>query len=517
VEASTLVNSRPLDRAEVAISFCQLSKRFGAARALDEVTFEVQKGTVHAILGENGAGKTTLMRILAGVIKPDSGWLQIAGDPVTINDPKDARNLGIGMVHQDLALLPALTVAENLYLDDDQAGNFFKPREYARSLERIARHLGVCLAAGRPVWQLTTAERQLLEIARILMRQSSILVLDEPTAHLSPIEGDQLLHKLKEHAHRGATILLVTHKLREIEEFADRVTVLRRGRHVLTAPVNSISPTELAHAMVGEKLLRNPAAAPHLQSTSGEIVLHAYELSILGRQGQIVTRRVSFAAMRGEILGIAGISGNGQEELAEVLAGLARPAAGEVAFSTRSTPHIAYVPADRCAIGAPGELTVAENLTLRDYRRPEFIVGGFLAKRRLARLAAARRDRFQIEAADLDVPTAQLSGGNMQRVVLARELSQEFDLLIAHNPTAGLDIVGTGFVRKVIRDAASRGAAVILISDDLDEIVELTDRVVVLGRGCSQGVHQTAEIDRLTVSGMMLSAAFPDAAQNGLQ
>lgn len=517
MEAPGLVDPGKPESSVVAINFSGLAKSFGSVKAVEDVSFRVHKGSVHAILGENGAGKTTLMRLLAGVLQPDSGWFEVDGNRAIIRNPKDARRLGIGMVHQHLALLPSLTVAENLYLDDDQARNLFKPREYGQSLALVASRFGVRVAADRPVWQLTTAERQVLEIARILMHRCSILVLDEPTAHLSPIEGDRLLDQLRELAHQGATVLLVTHKLREIEKFADRVTVLRRGKHVLTARVDSTSPSMLAQAMVGEKAPGGALNALRFQCAHGETIVRARDLSVRGRHGEVVTGGISFEVARGEILGVAGISGNGQEELAGVLARLSPPAGGELSFCTRLAPVIAFVPADKFGVGAPRELTVAENLTLRDYRRPEFRPGGLVDREELRRLAASRRSRFQIDAPDLDAPTGELSGGNVQRVILARELSQEFDLLVAHNPTAGLDIAGASFVRQVVCEAASRGAAVILISDDLDEILGMTDRVVILGRGRSEGVHQTSEIDRSLFGRLMLCTTYAATAQDPIR
>jgi simple sugar transport system ATP-binding protein len=490
-----------------AVAFRCVSKRFGPVAAVDQVSFRVKAGSVHAILGENGAGKTTLMRLLSGILQPDSGQIELFGSTVSLSSPRQARYQGIGMVHQHLALLPALTVAENLLLDDDEASTLFSPAAYARSLAQHTSRFGVRIAADVPVWQLSTAQRQILEIARVLMKNSAILVLDEPTAHLSPIEGDRLLHQVSELAGEGRTVLLVTHKLREIKSFADEVTVLRKGRHVTTAHVDDLTTKELAEAMVGEDSRPAQSAMPGAKVFARHRILCAEDLGVRGSGGQLTASGLSFSVDRGEIVGIAGISGNGQEELASVLAGLAQPAEGSLSFCTPSRPTIAFIPADRVNIGAPRELTVAENLTLHDYLLPMYSSNGLLNFTALRRLAETRSERFQIQVADIDQPTAKLSGGNAQRVVLARELSRTFDLLVAQNPTSGLDVPGTAFVRTAIRSAAKAGAAVVLVSDDLDEILEMSDRILVLSRGRSEGPLETRTIDRTTVGRLLISDA----------
>lgn len=487
-----------------AIAFRGISKRFGSLVAVDDVTFNVSIGTVHAILGENGAGKTTLMRMLAGLLRPDSGHLEVLGSPVVLANPREARRLGIGMVHQHLALLPALTVAENLVLDDDKAQGLFSPDAYGHSLAQHATRFGVQIEPDQPVWQLTTAERQVLEICRVLIQGCRFIVLDEPTAHLGPLEGDRLLQQVRNLTRDGVSVLLVTHKLREIETYADDVTVLRRGKRTLTSPVSAISLDDLAHAMVGAKLPQDNTLLSSTDRTASETVLRVENLVVRGRHGQEAIAGVSFEVARGEIFGVAGISGSGQEELSRVLVGLEQPAAGRVSLDTGEAPTVAFIPADRFGLGAPPELSVAENLTLRDYHLPEYSRFGLLDQEALRQLAEARGSRFQVRG-DLDALTASLSGGNVQRIILARELSRRFDLLVAHNPSAGLDIAGTAFVRQAILDAAASGAAVVLISDDLDEVLDLAHQVLVLSRGRSEGVHAAQALDRVRIGRLMIT------------
>jgi ABC-type uncharacterized transport system ATPase subunit len=490
----------------VAIGFQDVHKSFGTLRAVDGITFEVGRGTVHALLGQNGAGKTTLMRILGGLLQPDSGHIELFEKPIKVLSPRDARRLGIGMVHQHLALLPALTVGENLLLDDDQGPAFFRPRQYGESLKQHATRFGLEITPDRPIWQLTMAERQVLEICRVLMRGCPILVLDEPTAHLSPPEGDRLLSQVRDLAREGTTVLLVTHKLREIEAFADEVTVLRDGKQVLTAAVADASPKTLSGAMMGETQ-RAPRTIGASERVVGEPVLGVMGLSVRGKHGQVLGTGLDFHVARGEVVGVAGISGGGQEELAALLVGLEEPPAGRVVMKLSGKPRIAFIPADRLGVGAPAELSIGENLTLRDYREPGFQRGVLLDDTGLEALAEERRQRFQIRAPGLDEPTGRLSGGNIQRVILARELGRPCDLLIAHNPTSGLDIAGIEFVLDAIRAAARDGAAVVLISDDVDEVLELADRVLVLARGRCGLLKRSENWNRAAVGRLMLGAS----------
>jgi len=493
----------------VSVEFDRVSKRLGSAQANDEISFKVRPGTIHALLGENGAGKTTLMKLLAGLLQPDAGSIRLDGRPVRFRGPRDARRHGIAMAHQHLSVIPALTVAENLLLDDDHAPFLLRHADYGKALRKHTERFNVVLDPHRPVSQLSFAERQVLEMCRLLLRNCEILILDEPTSLLSPVESDALLEQVKALARAGLTVLLVTHKLREIERYADDVTVLRKGRCVLSAPRNETTHDRLTAAMVGSPVGQaacktTPPTKAKRRDSQPVLELTAVRVVTSGAKSQLCD--VSLQLTAGEVLGVAGISGNGQEELARIAAGLAQPSAGHVRRDTKPTEFVAYVPADRIGLGAPLPLTVAENLVLREYRQSPISVRGVVNWARLKALAEHRRSVYNISASSLDAPTAQLSGGNIQRLVLARELSRPVKLLVAHNPTAGLDVQGTDFVRQRISAAAAEGAGVLLLSEDLDELFELADTLVVLNNGrCSTKVR-IDETDRDSVGKLMTGA-----------
>ncbi len=496
------------------VRFNSVTKRFPGIVANDAISFEIRRGAVHALLGENGAGKTTLMNILAGINQPDSGHISLDGSSVEFQGPGDARRSGIGMVHQHCSVLPALTVAENILLEEQDGGFFVKRRSYGDTLKKEAETYDMKIDVDQPVWQLSYGQRQWLEVFRLLHFGSAILILDEPTSMLSPVEGDKLLERLRTMAKARRTIILVTHKIKEIMRFADYVTVLRKGRAIKTLLVKSTTSDELSSLVVGDApgfgtgRRKGSVVGAANRKTS---VLEVKNLNCMGKRGSPVLIDLSFTIQRYTVVGVAGVCGNGQEELAGVTAGLENPSSGEIRLYTAQNALIEdrrsftrYIAADRLGLAAVGDLSVGENLVLRDFSKRPIAKNGFLNRKMLERVAQRRARLFGVQTVNLQQPLSSLSGGNIQRVILARELSGEFDLLVAHNPTAGLDIQGVSFVHKRIVDVAEAGKGVLLISEDLDELTKLSDELIVLHQGKSMGTFDVEDITRAQIGLLMM-------------
>ena len=498
-----------------------IEKRFGATKALDRVDFTLEPGQIHAILGENGAGKSTLMHVLAGLTAPDSGEIRIDSRVVRLNSSRDARKAGIAMVHQHFALVPAFTVAENLALDLPPKTRvkigFLEKLRYSAAkhaehgLDR-ARSLGWALSPDAFVGSLPVGTQQRVEIAKALASEADVLIFDEPTSVLTPDEVSELFAVLRSVRAEGRSIVLIAHKLLEVLAVADRITVLRHGQAVKEVNRADTNATELAGWMMGAgpgqethsdriQTTRNADTANKNRSrlTSGKnscIDLHesgssgfrAAGLSVSGDRGQQAIRDVSFAAACGEILGIGGVDGNGQTELAEALVGLRPIRSGSLLWKDREfapghDPVTGYIPPDRRRSGLAVTMTVEENLILDAVDDQQFRQGPFLRRRALNSMASGLMERYDIRAQDLNVPVSSLSGGNQQKIVVARALRSDPEWIVAMNPTRGLDLGAAEFVWSQLRAAAQRGAAIVLISTDLDEISLLSDRAAILSGG----------------------------------
>ncbi|MCS6776149.1 MAG: ABC transporter ATP-binding protein [Chloroherpetonaceae bacterium] len=503
-----------------------ITKRYGATLALDQVDFSVNRGEIHALLGENGAGKSTLMHVLSGLTRPDAGAIWLEGREVRLTSPRQARAHGIAMVHQHFTLVPAFTVAENLQLD----------RPVVDPIER-ARSLGWSLDPQARVHALPVGAQQRVEIVKALATDARLLIFDEPTAVLSPPEVEELFVVLRRLRDEGRTIILIAHKLAEILAVSDRVTVLRRGRNVVVCRTAETSAPELAGWMIGAPRALDAAAdgdgggsvagevsdpvspASHAvpvpaegpASRAGGLVVRG--LTVPGDRGEHAIRMLDLQVRRGEISGIGGVDGNGQTELAEALAGLRPIAGGQLQwdggpFRPGVTPRIGYIPQDRRRAGLAVTLSIAENLLFDAVREPEFRIGPFLRRGALYRHALALARQFDIRTGDLNLPASALSGGNQQKIVVARAFRSDPELIIAVNPTRGLDIGATRFVHAQLRRARERGAAVVLISTDLDELMALSDRAAILASGqlteLSQQAVRTADIG-LLMGGMRVS------------
>jgi ABC-type uncharacterized transport system ATPase subunit len=481
-------------------------KRFPGVVANDGVDLEVVAGEVHALLGENGAGKSTLSNILTGLYHPDEGEIWISGEPVRFVSPRDALDVGICMVHQHFRLVEPFTVAENIILGDHRGeGRAFRvrPRAVERRVLELGERYGLPVDPRARIWQLSVGEQQRVEILKALYREARILILDEPTAVLTPQEAEDLFATLRTMAAEGRTVIFISHKLHEVKAVADRVTVLRGGRSIATLATADASSRELAALMVGRQVdlaRRIERAAP----PGSEPALEVEGLRVRGDRGEQAVKNLSLTMRKGEILGIAGVAGNGQRELAEAITGI-RPASGTVRVDGRRLrlgdaragigAGVAHIPEDRLGTGVAPSLSIAENTVLKSYRSAPVSRGPLLLWRSIRERAVELIERYRVQAPGPHTRARDLSGGNLQKLVLGREFSASPQVLIAASPTRGLDVGAIETVHAYLREAASAGVAVLLLSEDLDEILALADRVVVVYEG-----ELTGDFDPVTAT-----------------
>jgi simple sugar transport system ATP-binding protein len=499
---------------EQLVALRGIVKMFPRVRANDHVDFDLRAGEIHALLGENGAGKTTLMNILSGLYRADEGEIRIRGEPVELRSPRDAIARGVGAVHQHFRLVDRFTAAENVTLGWHSPRTLIRRRALEDEIARLSERYRLPVDPARPVWQLSVGEQQRIEILKNLYRGADILILDEPTAVLTPQEASGLFASLREVAAAGRGVVFITHKLGEVMAVADRVTVLRRGRNVATVAKAETSEPELARMMIGHELAEQRIESP---AEPGDVVLAVARLEADDDSGLRALKGIDLEVRAGEIVAIAGVAGNGQRELAEVLVGLRAARAGRILFRNRDLTHasvarrisagIGYCPEDRLRQGVAPSLSVTENLISKRYRSAP-VGGRFLLRRRQARRVAAElARRFDIRGADLDAPAAALSGGNLQKLVLARELSADPALLIAAQPTRGLDVGAADFIRGLLLEQRARGHAVLVIGEDLDELLEISDRIAVLYEGAINGVFRAREASEERIGLLMAGRA----------
>lgn len=486
------------------IEAVDLSKRFGSVQALEGVSARFEPGTFHALLGENGAGKSTLVKCLMGFHAIDSGTIRVDGVVRAISDPRAAHALGLGMVYQHFTLVPSMTVAENLLLARADLPRVIDWRAERRAIEDFLERMPFRLDPDAPAVTLAAGEKQKLEILKQLYLGVRVLILDEPTSVLTPQEADEVLSHARALADTGAlSVVLITHKFPEVLAHAREVTVLRGGRNAGGGPVAGLDANALVRMTFGERAMA--AATRHADRSTGVSYLELRGLSALNDRGALAVRELSLSVASGEIVGVAGVSGNGQRELVEVLAGQREPEAGEMRVAGRPYHRTRKEMRDRgvCLLAEEPltsscvrSLSVADNLALRDFDLSPFSrAGGLVDRRAIGRRARTLIDQFRIRCAGPQARMDTLSGGNVQRTVLARELSGDVRLLIAQNPCLGLDFAATGEIRSRILEARNRGAAVLLLSEDLDELLELADRIVVMLEG-----RLVFEIDRRRAS-----------------
>jgi ABC-type uncharacterized transport system ATPase subunit len=493
------------------LSAIGINKRFGTLKALEDVSMTVRPGTMHALLGGNGAGKSTLVKCIMGYYLPDSGQIKLGDTPVTIRNPKEALKLGIGMVYQHFTLVPNLTVAENLVLSRGQIPAVVNWKKEYEELRAFMKTTPFFIPIGAAVSSLAAGQKQKLEICKQLYLKNKILFLDEPTSVLTPGEADEVLSMLKEQTRGGdLTVCMITHKFREVMKFADDVTVLRTGRLAGKGSVSVLTPTDMSAMMIGSETTRT---ASRNTKPRGEAQLHIEGIQALDDIGLKALEDLNLSVHAGEIVGIAGVSGNGQSKLVEVLAGQRKSSAGRIrvhgedytASRAEISRHKFYcLPEEPLKNTCVGGMSVARNMVMRNFDRAPHTFGGFfLNPRSIRRSAHDLIQRYRVKTPSPETPIRNLSGGNVQRAVLARELSDGVEVLIAANPCFGLDFAAASEIRAQIIEARNRGAAVLLVSEDLDEVFELSDRIVVMFHG--KFVYETpaAEADISIIGGHM--------------
>ncbi len=474
-----------------ALELRGVTKRFGSLVANDRVDLDLRPGEVHALLGENGAGKSTLMNVLYGLHQPDEGEVLLRGEPVHIDSPRRAIELGIGMVHQHFMLIPVMTVAENIVLAAEPKKGALLDRAAARERVReISERYGLAVDPDAVVEDITVGAQQRVEILRALYRGADVLVLDEPTAVLTAQESAELFDVLRELKAGGTAIVFISHKLNEVLDVADRITVLQRGRKVATLDAAQATERELARLMVGRDVLFTLEKRPR---GTGEPLLEVEDLHALDERGLPALQGISFAVHGGEVVGIAGVDGNGQSELIDCVTGLRTPTAGHVrvhgqeiggaGVQTALDAGVGHIPEDRHRRGLVLDFDLAENLALREYRRAPLARRGLLSPKRLKANAEPLLEVFDVRGGSPETPASSLSGGNQQKVVIARELAEDPRVLVAAQPTRGLDVGAIEFVHRKLLEQRDRGRAVLLVSLELEELRNVADRLLVISDG----------------------------------
>jgi simple sugar transport system ATP-binding protein len=495
---------------DLVLRMSGLTKTFPGVLAIDNISLEIARGEVHGLLGENGAGKSTLMNILYGLIRPDSGEIYVNGDLAEITSSREAVELGIGMVHQHFMLVENLTAVENVILGLRPDRPPFLDLETARTrFNKLAEEYDLDLDPMVPVWQLSVGDQQWLEILKLLFRDVQLLILDEPTAVLTPSEVEKLFRTIQRLIDERRSIIFISHKLDEMKEVADYVTVLRDGQVVGTVDPKFASPSELAQMMVGRSVILERKDRPVFKDRKKVLVIE--DLSCDSDRGTSALSRLNLEINSGEIVGVAGVDGNGQRELAECIVGLREPTSGTIKINgvavqdvLRDPSLLGYIPEDRRATGLVLDFNVAENLVLKTFPDPPYSQRGITQWETIYSDADVLVEQYEIKTPNSSVQTSNLSGGNQQRVVIARELSGEPDLIIASQPTRGLDLGAVESVHNALLRERNRGAAVLFISTELPEVLALSDRIIVMFKGEIMGELDAEDADVQTIGELML-------------
>ena len=494
-----------------------ICKSFPGVKANDDVNFAIYPGEIHALLGENGAGKSTLMNILTGIYRPDSGKIYYKGSPYSLKSPKDAVTMGLGMVHQHFRLVETLTVTENVYLGTKECKSILNLHEMHKQVAACADTFGLEIDPGAKIWQLSIGEQQRVEIMKLLFRGAEILILDEPTAVLTPQESVALFATLRKMAQANKAIVVISHKMNEVMANADRITVLRDGKSIDTLLRSETDENHLTHLMVGRELGK---IQPNAETQRGERVLWMQDVHANNDKGLPALDGLDLEVYAGEIVGIAGVAGNGQKELTEAITGLRKKTGGTVSLCgadiTRKSAYnienmgVAFVPEDRHGMGLVPGLSAVDNTMLRDFNTEASSRHGFVRVDKVAKRTEELIQRYEIKCAGINRPVRLMSGGNMQKLLLAREISGSPKLLITAYPVRGLDIGATNAVHQILEEQRQNGVAVLLISEDLEELFQLSDRIAVLHKGRITGVVERKDFDYDTVGHLMVGAAHEE-------
>lgn len=505
------------------VEMCDIVKRFPGVLANSKVCFDVYAGEVHALLGENGAGKSTLMRQLYGLYQPDSGKILIDGKEHVFHSPADAIKAGIGMIHQHFMLVPTMTVAQNVALGLRSSREpLLDLDKVTERIEELSKAYGLKVEPQAYVWQLSVGEQQRVEIIKALYRGASMIILDEPTAVLTPQEVNDLFATLRRMVNEGHSLVFISHKLHEVMAISDRVTVLRDGKVIGTAKTREVTRDELVKMMVGRELLEiEPRPLK-----PGPVCLSIEGLRAIGDRGGEVLRGIDLQIHAGEIVGLAGVSGNGQRELAECLAGMRKATAGKVLAGTRDVSQsslnqrveagMAFIPEERMRDGAIREFSVQENIYLHDHALPQFTRWIFLNFKQMEAHARELVNKFTVKTPSLETPLKNLSGGNIQKLIMARELSRRPDVLICAQPTRGVDIGATEYIHQRLLTQREDGTGILLISEDLDETRTLSDRIAVIYEGQITGVVERGQATVEQIGLMMAGISMTEAMQGSL-
>ena len=500
----------PITTEVPAVEMQDITLRFPGVLANDHVNFTLKKGEIHALLGENGAGKSTLMNVLVGLYKPNSGSIRVHGKPVVFNSPRDAIAHGIGMLHQHFMLVQNMTVTENILIGLDEPKFVLNLKKYHHRIEELSEQYGIKVDPHAHIWQLSVGEQQRVEILKILYRGADILIMDEPTAVLAPQEADELISTLRGMAAQGKSIAFISHKLNEVRAVADRLTILRKGRATAEGiSVKNMTREQLASLMVGREVMFN---LKKQESVPGKMVLQLDKVSALNNKNLPALKEVSLCLNEGEILGIAGVAGNGQSELVEVITGL-RSCTGRVLLDGKDianqSPHVsighglAHIPEDRIGVGSAPNLSITKNVIMKNFDHSPISRAWQVNYTRAGEHAEKLREDYRIQAPSVQTQARKLSGGNLQKLILARELSSEPRLVVAMQPTRGLDVGAIEGVQQLLLDQRAKGCAIILVSEDLDELMALSDRISVMYEGEIAGTIPGNDADIHTIGLMM--------------
>ena len=487
-----------------------ITKRFPGVLANDNVDLELFPGEVLALLGENGAGKSTLMNVLAGLYRADSGTILIKGEEIEIYSPKDAMKHGIGMIHQNFKLVQTMTVAENVILGLENEEFILDLKKVGNKIKDISSHYNLKVDPTAVIWQMSVGEQQRVEILKLIYRGAEVLILDEPTAVLTPQESRELNQIIKKMTGEGKSAIFITHKMDEVMEFSDWVRVLQKGKLVSVVRTKDTSPRELSKMMVGREVLFRVEKKP---AHPGETVLKLENVSALNEKGIKALQNISLDLHRGEILGIAGVAGNGQRELTEVITGLHKVTKGKIFVEDKDMTNkdplefinegVSHIPSDRVAMGIVGDMSVAHNLAMKEYRKAPLTEYGILHPKRILALAKKMISFFQIATPSPYTNVKFLSGGNIQKTILAREIGACESLLVAAYPARGLDVGATESVRKEMISERDNGKGVLLVSEDLDELMSVSDRIAVMNEGRIMGIIPADKADIESLGLMM--------------